>query len=151
MRLKAYTAETIAAAMQQIRDELGDDAAIVSTESNGNGVRVVAALDAEPRPEPRPAPAPSSSSAPDWHALMHKLAELRADRDNAPKPQADDSAAKALAYHGLPEPLIAELTGTSGKSEGPLMSRLTRLFRFANLADRRESSPILLAGPPGAG
>src|SRR4051812_16727007 len=122
MRLKAYTAETMTAAMQQIRDELGEDAAIVSTESDGDGVRVVAALDADLRREPRPAPPPTNPVAPDWHALMHKLAELRSERDSAPKPQADDSAAKALAYHGLPEPLVAELSGTSAKADGSLMS-----------------------------
>ena len=47
MRLKTYTAASMAQAMAQIRGELGQDAIIVSSETDrgGRSVRVVAAVD----------------------------------------------------------------------------------------------------------
>ena len=47
MRLKSYNAATMAEAMRMVREELGDDAIIVSTQraSDGQGVRITAALE----------------------------------------------------------------------------------------------------------
>ena len=47
MRLKSYTAATMAEAMSLVRRELGDDAIIVSTQraATGKGVRITAALE----------------------------------------------------------------------------------------------------------
>ncbi len=47
MRLKSYIAPSMAEAMQLIRQELGDDAIIVSTQraAGGKGVRITAALE----------------------------------------------------------------------------------------------------------
>ena len=47
MRIKCYTATTMTDAMQLVRDELGDDAVIISTQrgANGKGVRITAALE----------------------------------------------------------------------------------------------------------
>src|SRR5579883_3074075 len=70
MRLKAYTAATVAEALQQIREELGEDATIVATDSEGDRVRVVAAIDAEEapaapvRPVPRPVVWPTAAEKP---------------------------------------------------------------------------------------
>ena len=46
MRLKSYNASTMADAMRLVREELGDDAIIVSTQraSDGQGVRITAVL-----------------------------------------------------------------------------------------------------------
>jgi flagellar biosynthesis protein FlhF len=147
MRLKAYTAATMAEAMQQIRDELGDEAAIVATESNGSGVRVLAALEEESPPPQRPTPAPAE------RAPLADFAAKPKPRSPGPSPaRSPDSAAQALAYHSVPEPLIDSLTGAASPgARATLAERLDRMFQFANLADRRETAPILLAGPPGAG
>ena len=47
MRIKCYIATTMTDAMQLVRDELGDDAVIISTQrgANGKGVRITAALE----------------------------------------------------------------------------------------------------------
>jgi flagellar biosynthesis protein FlhF len=142
MRLKAYTAATMAEAMQLIREELGDEAAIVETESNGDGVRVLAALDESAPPPGRPAPASEPAELPPFAAVPE--APPRA----TPNAKGADSTAKALAYHSVPTPLIDNLLGGAPAT---LAERLDRVFKFHNLADRRETSPILLAGPPGAG
>ncbi|MEE9318105.1 MAG: GTP-binding protein, partial [Rhodospirillales bacterium] len=51
MQLKTFTAATTAEAMRMVREELGDDAIIVSTQrpAAGKGVHVVATLEAAPR------------------------------------------------------------------------------------------------------
>ncbi|MBF0306560.1 MAG: GTP-binding protein, partial [Alphaproteobacteria bacterium] len=49
MRLKSYTAPSMAEAMHLVRQELGEDAIIVSTQRavGGKGVRITAALEPE--------------------------------------------------------------------------------------------------------
>ncbi|HWK43261.1 MAG TPA: hypothetical protein VNT30_00970, partial [Stellaceae bacterium] len=51
MRLRTFTARTMADAMRKLREELGDDAILVSTETGRGGVRLVAAVD-EPADDP---------------------------------------------------------------------------------------------------
>lgn len=156
MRLKAYTAATMAEAMQQIRQELGENAAIVATEANGNSVRVVAALDEADPPQPaasRAAPQPMV-----WPSMVAKRAapatEPRPNEPVASKSEFDPAAFRALVQHGVPEPIVAKLLDGTPRGPTPaatLARRITELFRFGNLADRRATSPVLLAGPPGAG
>ena len=64
----------------------------------------------------------------------------------APEPVAplpDPAREAALAWHGVPAPLAAEL------ATGPLDAALGAAFRFAPLP--LGGKPLLLAGPPGAG
>ncbi|MBV8538046.1 MAG: GTPase [Alphaproteobacteria bacterium] len=182
MRLKAYTAATVAEALQQIREELGEDATIVATDSEGDRVRVVAALEtAEPpsapaRAAPRPVvwpaapakpavpftPAPGGPVQPARPAAATPKAPDRPRQEAKASPAAAPTAAtngvpalaRALSHHRVPEALASSLL--EGLRPGPspaavLGARLSEMLRFANLADRREQSPILLAGPPGAG
>jgi len=153
MRLKAYTAATASQAMQQIREELGDEAVIVSTETEGAYVRVVAAVDES---EP-PAVAPREPKPVAWPTLADRRPSVAAGptRETV-RPTANGAAAltRALARHGVPEQILANLT--DGALAGPspaaaLAERMKDVFRFASLADRRETAPVLLAGPPGAG
>jgi flagellar biosynthesis protein FlhF len=155
MRLKAYTAATVADAMQQIRAELGDDAVIVSTETKDGETRVVAAIDpADPAPEPGPprrAPQPVA-----WPTLGEKRPSARAASPAAARPANGHAAAlnRALAHHGVPDPITdALIDGAAATSDAAaaLAERMKASYRFDNLADRRETTPILLAGPPGAG
>jgi len=147
MRLKAYTAATIAEAMQQIREELGDDAVIVATESANGAVRVVAAFDeAETAPPARPPTARPNSGG--------------VTAPSAAKPSAARTAngssvlARVFEHHGVPETIAAGLLGNGTAGTSPvagLAERMKATFRFDNLADRKETAPILLAGPPGVG
>ncbi len=85
MRLKIYRAATVAAAMAQMRAELGSDALILATRRTAAGMEVTAAL------EPAAlAPSPPSSSA----------------RCDLP----DGAVPDALRWHGVPAPLAARLS-----------------------------------------
>lgn len=106
MRLKLYRARDIAAAMAQIRAELGVDALILGTRRVGEGIEVTAALEDE---EAAPAPA-AQAAAPDpareallaWHGVPAPLARtllrghlpeaLRNEIGFAPLPLAPDEA-----------------------------------------------------------
>ena len=57
MRLKSFYAPTMADAMDLVRSILGDDAIIVATRQEADGVRVTAAVE-EGRPGPAPAKPP---------------------------------------------------------------------------------------------
>jgi flagellar biosynthesis protein FlhF len=133
MRPKTYHATSVAAAMERIRGELGDDAMIVSIESVGDGVQVTAAVEeAEPAPFALPLEAePEPSDAP---------AEIR----------------QALAHHAVPRPLAERLTRTAAafKREGSLLAlagAFDTLFGFHPLAAQESHKPLMLVGAPGAG
>ncbi|MBX9635845.1 MAG: GTP-binding protein, partial [Magnetospirillum sp.] len=84
MRLKSFTAPTMAEAMEMVRMELGDDAIIVSTQraAGQKGVRITAAL------EPEDADM----------AVAEMLGE-------GPSSSATDAIKAALESHGLPQRL----------------------------------------------
>ncbi len=71
-------------------------------------------------------------------------AALESD-DEAPRAPPDRLAARALAYHAVPEKLRRHI------EQGNLESRLAAMFRFAAVALTRHGRPLLIAGPPGAG
>lgn len=106
-------------AMDQVRDALGPDAIIVATHRSerGRGVRVTAALD-EPEED------------------LRLIAQAE-----APQAAAESPVARALAWHGAPEPLVRELGDD-------LVQGLASSFAFAEL---EWSRPLMLVGPPGAG
>jgi flagellar biosynthesis protein FlhF len=127
--------------MALIRAELGADALILSTRRVNGAVEIAACLDAEdddhdlPAALP-PAPHPAQPRAPppprpQW---------LPQPRPAAPLP--DFSG--ALAWHGIPAPLAAQLAGRD------LAQALSSLLRFDLLPSGAEA-PLLLIGCPGAG
>lgn len=73
MRLKLFRAATIAAAMAQVRAELGPDALILSSRRAGAGVEVTAAL--EPDAAPQAEPHPARLAALQWHGVPPTLAQ----------------------------------------------------------------------------
>lgn len=137
MRLKTFTAPTMREAMELVRQALGPDAIIVSSQQEGKskGVRVTAAI--EQAPEPVPA---ASEAAPD---LIERMTET-------------------LAGHGAPGPiaerLLAGAAKATARTDDPLLAlgaALDTVFAFAPLgvpeAARRGGRPILLVGPPAVG
>lgn len=166
MRLKAFTATTLAEAMQQVREALGDSATIMLTEDKGTGVRVVASYDPDaPRsdaPVVPPPPPVSSSPRParkprEWLIedpdAANKAAASPAAKHAAASVSGDEVAtlAELLDYHGVPETVRTRLGPLATTT--PLAERLEVAFRFAGLADTGTGTgkPVLLAGPPGAG
>ncbi|SDG68644.1 GTP-binding protein [Roseospirillum parvum] len=134
MRLKCFTADSMTAAMAQVRAELGDDAIIVSTQrmAEGQGVRITAALE---------------ESA------------IEADLEPPPSGQAPSLAARLaeeLEYHRLPEDLAARLmsravSGPGGSAADLLAGALDGLFTFAPLPERAAPRAFMVIGPPASG
>jgi len=128
MRLRNFTAPSMQEAIALVRQELGPEAIIVSTEDEEAGVvRVTAALEAA---EPRP---------------------LRAcDTD------VTDELSEALAANGVPGGLSEKLLMASLSFESQdvlvaLSGALAAVYSFAPIADQGRSRPLMLVGPPGAG
>ncbi|MBW4089670.1 MAG: hypothetical protein HIU82_00950 [Proteobacteria bacterium] len=130
----------MAAAMAQIRAELGPDALILSSRQVAEGVEVTAAIDPADEPPPlaarphlaHPAMAPPTVASPTW-ATPTLVATGEPDR------------AAMLAWHGVP-PTLRTALGT-----GALETALAAALRFAPLALGSDAAPLLLVGPPGAG
>jgi flagellar biosynthesis protein FlhF len=155
MHLKTYRAASIAQAMALIRSELGADALILSSRRVSGGVEVAACLEtaadelslppagdrpgparaaATPQPVPSPVPSPMPPHVP-WQP--RQAAPPPAPRPGGPSPEA------ALAWHGVTQPLLAELAG------GDLAHALAARLKFGALPVG--PPPLLLTGAPGAG
>lgn len=135
MRLKSYNAATMAEAMRMVREELGDDAIIVSTQraSDGQGVRITAALE-DPSDE-------------------DDISRAISGRNTTPF---GEKVREALIYHGAPPRLVEKLVQSAMAVEvgSPTMACATALedhFDFAPLPERKSPRPFMLVGPPGTG
>jgi flagellar biosynthesis protein FlhF len=125
----------MAEAMQLVRQELGDDAIIVSTQraAGGKGVRITAAL------EPKDAD----------DMLRAMLAEVH-------QTPVTEIIRDALTDHGVPQRLLDRLitaVEASGLSD-PLQACTVALegaFAFAPLPEQGAPRPFMLVGPPGVG
>ena len=137
MQLKSYHAGSMREVMRLVRDELGDEAVIVSSIEDDNGqVRITAALE---KPdlvlEPDPDAAPPARS--DINTDNHRLENV-------------------LAYHGVIRSvadLLVERAGRAGSSDPnlALAAALDETFRFAPIPNRDIVRPVMLVGPAGAG
>ncbi len=135
MRLKTYTAPTMAEAMEMARREMGEDAIIVSTQrgTGGRGARVTAALE-EVRPE---------------DAALEELYDEE-------RPDAAATIRQALTFHGTPPRLAERLVLAAGAldTDDPILAfagAMDASFMFAPLPEHGHGRPIMLVGPPGAG
>ena len=138
MRLRTFTAPTMAAAMHQVRESLGEDAVIVSTRkiNGGDGVCVTAAHE----------DADETAAA----ILATPLGE--AARGGLGSPVLDRLAA-AIAFHATPAGLAERLVGAladDADETAALASALIATFAFQPLPSTAPV-PLVLVGPPGAG
>ncbi|MCQ8239240.1 hypothetical protein [Rhizosaccharibacter radicis] len=140
MRIKVFRGRTVAEAMRQVRDVLGDDALILNTATSGGQAEVTATgPDDGDEPEPLPRFTESADDGADPGAFgvpRDTLARLAS-------PGEGFASAASLAWHGVPARLLTE--------QDDLLDRCRRLFRFGRLPLESGSAPLLLAGPPGAG
>ncbi len=167
MRLKTFSAPTVAEAMGMVRTELGPDAIIVTTmKTPDDGARIICAIDGDATapaaapvataaaPKREPASASAEEGKPGWRRIR-PAPWVEAARAKpaavAPTPTSVGPVARALAAHGVPMALIGRILGEPANTIESLTARLAAEFRFGSLAERRSRSPILLAGPPGAG
>ena len=136
MRLKSYSAPTMAEAMEMVRAELGDDAIIVSTQrasGGGMGVRVSAALEESDLDD-------DIAEALTGHSASSSLEALR----------------QGLSDHGTPAPLIEQIISAARhvRAEEPLRlcaGAFEKGFTFAPLPTSKSTRPFILIGPPGSG
>ncbi|MBU0726066.1 MAG: hypothetical protein KJ904_13245 [Alphaproteobacteria bacterium] len=121
--------------MRTIREQLGEEAIIVSTQKGENGgVRVTAALD-----------------------MIDDLDDPVMDHHHGPVTEdMADLLAEALERHNVPGRLTDRLLRTAGSlhSGDPVLALAGALdthFRFAPLPENDFRRPVMLIGPPGAG
>lgn len=134
MRLKSFTAATLPEAMRLVRNDMGPDAVILSSQpgENGHSVRITAALENSPLDE--------LHFAPDSNGLSPI-----------------DEISKALTYHRVPPGLFDRLIGTASALPAAdtvmaLAGALDSELGFAPLPEScKLDRPIMLIGPPGAG
>jgi flagellar biosynthesis protein FlhF len=135
MRLKSFTAATMTEAMELVRQELGEEAIIVSTQraAGSKGVRITAALE----------PA-------DADMAVAELLQQGGDSSAA------EAVREALAAHGVPQRLADRLVNAARTSEIPdatlaCASAFEAGFTFAHLPEHSAPRPFMLIGPPGSG
>lgn len=136
MRLRTYAAPTVTEAMNLVRQELGENAIIVSTTkaSGGEGARVTAAIEDEP------------------------AFEIKDHEPEPDIPQRDLPATlrQVLYSHGTPDRLIdrlieAALTVRAESASEALAGAFDQMFSFSPLPEGALKRPIMLIGPPGSG
>lgn len=138
MRVKTFTAGDMPAALAQVRDLLGPDAIIVSSETHASGaVRVVAAW--EPDTGGAEAPMPPAEPKPQGRTSTPEVA-----------------IATALAAHGVPEPLARQFSEDASSLDEPsaeiaLAALCEARLSFGSAPFRPSLRPLVLVGPPGAG
>lgn len=132
MRLKTFHADTLAEAMDLVRETLGPKAIIVATHEDdaARGARVTAAID---------------PTEPEFDYFTEGASEETLERLTA-----------VLERHGIPNDLIDRLidAATEGEETGArqvLAGALARVFIFDPLPDGPGGDPLMLIGPPGVG
>jgi flagellar biosynthesis protein FlhF len=135
MRLKSFTAPTMAEAMELVRTELGDDAIIVSTQraAGTKGVRITAALEQA-----------------DADLVIAGLLE------EVTQSGSGEIIREALVRHGLPQRLTDRLVNAARTSAiaDPVLACSAAIeagFVFAHLPEHSAPRPLMLVGPPGSG
>ncbi len=135
MRIKIFSSDTITNAMRQIREELGDDAVIISTQTDDSsgGVRITAALEVDDHED----------------SIAEILVDEAVDTTR-------DELLQAMDYHGVPrslsDPMIDGLEGNATTdAEAALVIALRRRFDFAPLSLQSLDRPLMLVGAPGSG
>lgn len=135
MRIKIFSSDTITNAMRQIREELGDDAVIISTQTDdeSGGVRITAALEVDDQED----------------SIADILVDEAIDATR-------DEIYQALDYHGVPRSLSDPMIGgleSDGRAdaEEALEAVLRRRFEFEPLTLQSLDQPLILVGAPGSG
>ncbi len=154
MHVKTFTAPTTIKAMALVREELGEDAVIVSTQLNteGPGVHIVAS---QGKPAGAAPPASISKTAPNG-ALTQAGNGFEAGFDGGPgRLDIYETVCRTLDYHGVPGPLTERLSHAAALGApdpcAALAGAMDAHFAFSAVPSPRDAKPVMLIGPPGAG
>lgn len=147
MRLKTFHAKSMNEAMDQVRDELGPDAIIISIDEGKSTVRITAALEAGATPPP-PETAPTPKQTPIAFEASQPIGKSK-EFDKG-----DVSA--VISHHGIPfetaghfEEAIQAASSASSLNEAFSLALDTNIKISPITAT--VTRPIILVGPPGAG
>lgn len=153
MRLKTFHAPSVAEAMSQVRDALGDEAIIVSSRTEkGGAVRLTAAIDEDESMPAGFAPERAMREPP-------KPAQPSPFSMPGPEPDAGEELIEILLRHGTPAAITenflsaaAPMAGTESSLESRLSAILGGVLSFSPLLPQKPSPrPIVLVGLPGSG
>jgi flagellar biosynthesis protein FlhF len=148
MRLRNFSATTMDEAMHRVRQELGEDAIILSTRRDGkHGVLVTAGLEDEPLA--------AEDIAVD-RASPVDLLKTDLPRTDTTALEGLDRIAARLEFNGVPAAIADRLLNAAAElsTENPtlaLAAALDAQFTFAPLTDNVPARPLLFIGPPGVG
>ncbi len=165
MRLRTFTATDMPAAMQMVRDALGDDAIILNTKPGENYITVTAAIE-----EDAPIPSPSGGGLGRGQNTAPRISSPESRIQN-PEPQITNDIKfelqNTLRFHNLPEILVAKLLqkltpadfneiiekyrGSDELFRPALERLLARNFVFEPLRFSTNDMRIMLIGTPGIG
>lgn len=151
MRIRTFTAPTMTAAMQKVRETLGEDAIILGTrEERGIGVHITAALEQGAAADREDAALEDFiTSAP----MDDEKGSFQDENEEDWVTPEIDLLVQSLAYHGLPLDLSERLCRSAayhdqGDVNLALAAAIDEMFSFTRIRFGRR---ILLAGPHGAG
>lgn len=160
MRIHVIRAQTLPAALHQVRETYGEDAIVLDTAEGPNGVAIRVGVElpdgsSEQAPQPDMASEPMLELEPE-PALPAVMEPKPGPRVEAPpaRPAAQTRIAEALTWHGA-TPLAMRSLMLAVEADGhddpetALAAALERVYRFAE----PESLPAAIAfvGPPGSG
>ena len=156
MRLRTFHASDMQTAMQQIREELGDSAVIISTtrDESSKRVSVTAAIDQDEVKIIDDTPTPPTAA----NSSVANKPDISLARTNS----IIAALQKVMQYHSIPEELQDDLLSTAKMLEFPpeegdealnklLAKTLDAHFRFLPLPVARAGFRLMLVGPNGAG
>jgi flagellar biosynthesis protein FlhF len=145
MRLKTYTAPTMSEAMDLVRDDMGDNAIIVSTQEGADGLacRVTAAIEVDVEFE--------------TSVVSNEAHEVPEDDELGFS--VDDPITylrQILTAHGLPQHLVDMLLRSASEIDGKdpglaLAGAIDAHIAFRPIEVSEIDAPLILAGVPGAG
>ncbi|MGE3713407.1 MAG: hypothetical protein AB7F82_02610 [Alphaproteobacteria bacterium] len=158
MRLRNFTARSMPAAIAMVRQELGENAVIISSEPvNGKAIKVTAAVE---EPDDRAFPEPAAIPPAPQKAHKSAAGDLRFKLQNT------------LRFHNLPELFTAklmqkisdeelesisglmEIGNPDGRTRGERMALeklLAQMFSYQPLRFEDRPTRIMLVGAPGIG
>jgi len=143
MRTRTFTAASMSDAIRLVREQLGPDAIVISTEPGENGGMTITAM------------ADETASADGADAEAAGDASRNAEADNA-EAEGAERLHSALIKHGTPDKLAEDLLrgaieiGAENPA-GALAGALHGRFGFAPIGEGDWPKPLFLIGPPGAG
>lgn len=161
MRIQTFTGTTMHEAMDLVRDALGDDAIILSSNQNGAMVQVRAAVEASSPANPSDRPLLDidieQKLQSELRRRVESLGASSADSDDASGggPLTAVRLAEILKFHGVSAALALALRRVAlaidaESSALALATALDERLKFSALS-ARPKTPIVIVGPPGVG